>query len=78
MPADAAPYTAHKFAWSNGSAEPWWAGRRFRTASNEATSGFGRRRRFGQSQVDDELLSNLVYADEIKRQPGLIVQSLLR
>ena len=25
-----------------------------------------------------ELLSNLVYADEIKRQPGLIVQSLLR
>ena len=27
---------------------------------------------------DLELLSNLVYADEIKRQPGVIVQSLLR
>ena len=25
-----------------------------------------------------ELLSNLVYADEITRQPGVIVQSLLR
>ncbi len=26
----------------------------------------------------DELLSNLVYADEIKRRPGWVVRSLLR
>ena len=27
VPADAALYTARKFAWSNGSAAPWWAER---------------------------------------------------
>ena len=32
----------------------------------------------GGAAIALELLSNLVYADEIKRQPGLIVQSLLR
>ena len=36
------------------------------------------RGRCGYGSGTAELLSNLVYADEIKRQPGLIVQSLLR
>ena len=33
---------------------------------------------YNHQRYHEELLSNLVYADEIKRQPGLIVQSLLR
>ena len=56
----------------------YWSGRDRRFSEIRRTIRKFPRPRRQLITVPSELLSNLVYADEIKRQPGLIVQSLLR
>ena len=48
-----------------------------RQDGHEMVLGFGSFS-YGDALSDQELLSNLVYAEEIKRRPGWVVRSLLR